>query len=262
MLLCPDSEGYLCITQPAHAWVAGQLARSWGNASFGFVTPREDVCLAAEQHDIGWLPWEAHPSLNPQTGYPYHFTDLPTPEHVHIWSGTRSFSQSFGRYVSLLVSLHGTGIYERHTGWQHSAMVRPLVEAFLADEKQFQRQTVAQLQQGSNRTEFISESILERNRALIASWDWLSILLCIGFDQDQQVSGVPTATTPAVLTLRPLSGGRSRQAQISPWPFQHQSVTIRVEGRLLSEPLTDKTELEQAFAVAPGIVLEMLLTAA
>ena len=44
----------LVIGQPAHAWVSGQLARAWGNAAFPAPSPREPVCLAAEQHDVGW----------------------------------------------------------------------------------------------------------------------------------------------------------------------------------------------------------------
>ena len=55
MLHRADPDGPIVITQPAHAWVSGQLAQAWGNESFGEFAPREEVCLAAEQHDIGWL---------------------------------------------------------------------------------------------------------------------------------------------------------------------------------------------------------------
>jgi hypothetical protein len=41
---------------------------AWGNKDFGAVAPFEDVCLAAEQHDIGWLNWEAAPTLNRAPG--------------------------------------------------------------------------------------------------------------------------------------------------------------------------------------------------
>ena len=58
MLHRADPDGPIVITQPAHAWVSGQLAQAWGNEPFGDFAPREEVCLAAEQHDIGWLVWE------------------------------------------------------------------------------------------------------------------------------------------------------------------------------------------------------------
>ncbi|HHP7243533.1 MAG TPA: DUF3891 family protein, partial [Elainellaceae cyanobacterium] len=141
MLLRTIPGGRICITQPAHAWVSGQLARAWGNEQVGTFSPWADVCLAAEQHDIGWLSWEATPQLNPETGYPYHFTELPIPTHMGIWSDAKRLSLSFGRYVSLLVSLHGTGLYERFTSWQQSRD-RHLVEKFLKDEKAYQHELV------------------------------------------------------------------------------------------------------------------------
>lgn len=53
MLHREDPNGIVCITQPTHAWVAGKLARAWGNARFPLPEPREEVCLAAERHDDG-----------------------------------------------------------------------------------------------------------------------------------------------------------------------------------------------------------------
>ena len=43
MLLRHDNEGIIAISQPAHAWVAGQLARNWRQDDF--VGVREEVCL-------------------------------------------------------------------------------------------------------------------------------------------------------------------------------------------------------------------------
>ena len=52
MLHREDERGLIIIGQPAHAWVSGQLARAWGNDGFGRFAPWEEVCLAAEQHDV------------------------------------------------------------------------------------------------------------------------------------------------------------------------------------------------------------------
>ena len=78
-------QGLICITQPNHAWLSGQLAQAWGNEDFGLLTPPKEVCLGAELHDIGWLHWEQAPTLNPKTGYPHNFTELSTQVHVDIW---------------------------------------------------------------------------------------------------------------------------------------------------------------------------------
>jgi hypothetical protein len=105
-----SKEGLICITQPNHAWVSGELARAWGNEQFGQFVPPKEVCLVAEQHDIGWLLWEQAPTLNPKTGYPYRFTELQTRVHIDIWTGAKQLAMPLGRYVTLLVSLHGTGL--------------------------------------------------------------------------------------------------------------------------------------------------------
>ena len=51
MLYREVKQGRIAITQPMHAWLAGQLARAWGNERFGDVEPLEEVCLGAEQHE-------------------------------------------------------------------------------------------------------------------------------------------------------------------------------------------------------------------
>ena len=48
-------NGVVIITQPAHAWVSGQLAQQWGNPDFEPAT--EEVRFATEQHDVGFLDW-------------------------------------------------------------------------------------------------------------------------------------------------------------------------------------------------------------
>ncbi len=63
----------LLISQPAHAWVTGQMARQWGNEQF--VTLMEEVCLAAEQHDIGFRSWEEAPTWDRSPVCP-QFQDL------------------------------------------------------------------------------------------------------------------------------------------------------------------------------------------
>src|SRR5262249_51640775 len=77
MLLRKEEGSVTAIPQPSHAWLSGQLARAWGNERFAAPVPKEDVCLAAEQHGIGWLGWERRPALDSETGLPQEFFRLP-----------------------------------------------------------------------------------------------------------------------------------------------------------------------------------------
>lgn len=262
MLLRTIPGGRICITQPAHAWVSGQLARAWGNDQIGSFSPWRDVCLAAEQHDIGWLLWEATPQLNPETGYPYHFTELPIPTHMKIWSDAKQLSLSFGRYVSLLVSLHGTGLYERFTSWQQSSD-RHLVENFLRDEKAYQHELVGLLKTDIYYESSVSRAVIERNRQLIATWDWLSILMCTGFEGSKQVPDVPMAddVQTVMLTSKPSDSTSATEViRITPWVFQDDSVSVKVEGRVLYDAQSSDAAMRQALDEASWATLDIVLT--
>lgn len=70
----------LAITQPAHAWISGQLLRALADPL------AEPLLLAAEQHDLGWLDWETAPSFDPQTGRPRLFRSVGAAMHAPMWA--------------------------------------------------------------------------------------------------------------------------------------------------------------------------------
>ncbi len=108
MLLRKDGESVIAIPQPSHAWLSGQLARAWGNERFVAPVPNEEVCLAAEQHDIGWLSWEASPVLDERTGLPQEFFALPSRRHIAIWREGVRRASFFGRYWFLFMPKRST----------------------------------------------------------------------------------------------------------------------------------------------------------
>ncbi|WP_339383672.1 DUF3891 family protein [Oculatella sp. LEGE 06141] len=259
MLVRAAPEGYLCITQPTHAWVSGQLAQAWGNDDFGSFSPWREVCLGAEQHDIGWSVWEGAPTLNAETGHPHHFTELPTATHIDLWTGAKALTLPMGRYAALLVSLHGTGLYERFTGWQKSEH-KSLVEHFLEREATFQQQLIATLRRDPHYQADTSDEAIARNRRLVAIWDWLSILLCSGITSDRQIEQVPTANGDTTITLAPLAHD-STQIKLSPWCFQAESVALVFEAKVLERSFTDETAMRHALANAPWVTLTTTLLA-
>src|SRR3954447_23441591 len=113
MLLRHDEEGVLAIGQASHAWLAGQIARAWGNDVFGSVDPWEEVCLAAEQHDVGMAAWDSEPSFDERTGLPHSFLDMPLEVHLRLWQEGPSRLVSQSAYAAMLVSMHGWRLYSR-----------------------------------------------------------------------------------------------------------------------------------------------------
>ncbi|MEA2449074.1 MAG: hypothetical protein QOG63_1006, partial [Thermoleophilaceae bacterium] len=135
-------RGELCIGQPAHAWISGQLARAWARDP---VDPLEEVVLAAEQHDVGMAEWDAAPELNASTGRPYSFMEMPLATHLRLWTAAPHKLVAQSRYAALLVSMHGTALYEMRDLSRMSAAEAAAVQGYLARQRELQRRLSAGL---------------------------------------------------------------------------------------------------------------------
>lgn len=258
MLYREDGQRKIAITQPAHAWLSGQLARAWGNERFGEVVPREEVCLGAEQHDIGHTAWEQAPTLNPQTGLPFSFLEMPRQTHVQIWSAAARLALPQGRYAALLVSLHGTGLYQYYDPVRATPEDAHAVENYLAQERAFQEELLASLRADAHYGPYATKEVVARNRRLVQVWDALSLFICFGRKREQSWSEVPTATGTTTLTFTPSEGDPTRIA-VTPWPFQREQVTLVYEGRVLSETYSDEAVMREALKRAPWVTLQTTL---
>jgi hypothetical protein len=239
MLVCEEPDGAaLCVGQASHAWLSGQLARAWAPA------PVEEVCLAAEQHDVGMAQWDLTPALDEATGRPVAFMDMALADHLALWSAApaRLFTQS--RHAALLVSLHGTRLYERRDLEAMEAQGAEAVRAYLAAQYALQERLAGEV--GA------SESKLRRDQARLFCWDGLSLALCLGW---------APYTTPEVdgrtLVLEAAGDGVHT---LSPWPFDPPELVVRCEGRLLREQATSEAGLHDALERAERVDLRFTLT--
>jgi hypothetical protein len=238
VILRPDGDAVIAIGQASHAWLSGQLARAWGNDRFPVPAPFEEVCLGALQHDIGMAEWDLRPERHPDSGLPRQFFELDRRTHLALWTAapTRVLSQS--RYAALLVSLHGTGLYERFPPKTDDAEIARAVTDYLDGQRALQSQLAAEV--GASQEE------LARNQALLAIWDGLSLALC----RDQAphvVDGFALDRKVGAFTL-------------DPWPFATDHLAVRVEGRRLTEaPYADEPALHAALDRAPVLTVGLVL---
>jgi hypothetical protein len=226
MLLREDGDAVVCIGQPAHAWLSGQLARNW---ALDPVEPREEVCLAADQHDVGMADWDAAPELNPETGLPYSFMQMPLETHLRLWTAAPQKVLAQSRYAATLVSMHGTALYEMRDLSRMSDEQAAAVERYLTGQRELQ----ARLGDGLEH--------VRRNQRLIWIWDFLSLGLCLRWE-GRSVEGI---------TL----GERT----IEPWPFRDEAVVLHTEGRRLEGRFDDQEEMRAALAAAPWVELRFAL---
>lgn len=256
MLLRTDDHGVLAIAQPSHAWVSGQLARAWGNPRFGTVDPRDEVCLGAEQHDIGMADWDLAPARNPDTGLPRSFMEMPISTHLELWTlgPRRLVAQS--RYAALLASIHGLRLYERRDLSKLAPVDAHSVHEFVATQRRFQAELLTSLRSDPATVQAAREQTVARNSQLLWTWDTLSLAICLDW-APYTAAEVPTAGESVSMRLAP--AGQPRRLMLDPWPFQHGSLIVRCEGRRLHGPYDDEDQLRAALAAAPWETIEFEL---
>ena len=233
MVLREDGDAVICIGQASHAWLSGQLARVWAG-----VEPWEEVCLAAEQHDVGMAAWDLAPALNPRTGRPQSFMEMPLAVHLALWRAAPSklFTQS--RYAAALVSMHGTALYEMRDLDRMAPADADAVRAYLAEQRALQRRLADDVGEGDDE--------LRRNQRLLWTWDWLSLALCLLW----------APASHEGLSLR-------EDGTLDPWPFARPGpVEVRCEGRRLEGRYDDEAAMHAALDSAPRIELRFTLAAA
>ena len=236
VLLRPDGDAVICIGQASHAWLSGQLARAWAGAE-----PREEVCLAAEQHDVGMAEWDLAPSLNPATGRPHSFMEMPLAVHLALWTAAPQKLVTQSRYAAMLVSMHGTALYERRDLDRLDAADAAAVRGYLNVQRELQQLLADAVGVG------VQEC--RRNQQLLWAWDWLSLALCLRWAPAELAGPVP-------LNL-------GEDDTIDPWPFAAAGeVEVRCEGVRLEGRYDDEPALHAALAAAPRVELRFRLTAA
>lgn len=256
MLLRRDDHGVIAIGQPSHAWISGQLARAWGNDEFGAVEPYEEVCLGAEQHDIGMAAWDLEPTLNPETGLPHSFLEMPLETHLELWTaGPRRLVRQ-SRYAALLASIHGRRLYEKRDLNELAATDAEAVRAFLGVRRRFEDELLGSLRADPATAPVAAEQFVARNSQLVSTWDFMSLALCLDYPP-LTIPEVPTAADPVLLKLT--RGERREQVQLDPWPFATSRLAVHCEGQRLNGPYGSAEALRDALEAAPWETVELEL---
>jgi hypothetical protein len=239
-------DGIICIGQASHAWVAGQLARRWGNDRFARPEPYEEVCLGAEQHDIGMAEWDLRPELDPETGWPRSFMSMPLLTHLGLWSKAPDKVLTQSPYAALLVSMHGHALYARRDTLEPGTDESDAVKRFVDEQEAYQRRLLENLGEDPDDA--------RRNQLLVWAFDFLSLAPLMGWIPDT----VPAPTRPgepdAELSVEPAG---PLALTVHPWPFGRDELTIRYQGRRLDRTFEDAGELHAALAVAPWVTVEV-----
>ena len=248
MIIRPDlsTDQFITISQTSHSWISGQIARAWGNEIFSGFSPFEQMCYAAEQHDIGFLRWEDDPVLNASTGLPYTFEDLPAKVHFEIWRTGISQLRLACHYASLVVSLHFCNLCERFHS-QSAGRSQSEAGRFLEEQRAFQEAARKFLRDDPFLKNALDDDVLAYHRDLIGSWDFFSLQLCRGCAQEFTLPQVPIWGNKKVDVVLREADSAENIWEVAPWPFNVETLNVVCEGRLLREKFVDGEKMRLAF---------------
>ncbi|HEV8238795.1 MAG TPA: DUF3891 family protein [Thermoanaerobaculia bacterium] len=121
MIVRRDGDRLRLVTQPDHAAFAADLLSLFRLPELAFHPRRADLLRAVRLHDNGWRELDAAPPVDPASGLPHSFLDLPHPLRLEIWErGTVRYADS-DPYAALLATEHALTLFadqHRTDGWR------------------------------------------------------------------------------------------------------------------------------------------------
>ncbi|HVR29235.1 MAG TPA: DUF3891 family protein [Thermoanaerobaculia bacterium] len=189
MIVVADGPQLLLVTQNDHAHFSGELLSLWRADDLPENPRRDDIVFAARQHDNGWREADAAPRVNPATGEPHGFLDLPAEHRIEVWRrGVRRYRDQ-RPYAALLIHEHALALHRAFgSGEEHAGLVAE-VEASRAE---LLEQTGA------------DEAMLLADYPLVRLTDLLSLVACRCFPGEREHAGRRFWRDGDALVIEPL----------------------------------------------------------
>lgn len=254
-------QGIVAIAQPAHGRMAGVVGRAWGGGGFAVPPHWDEVCVAADTHEIGMAAWETAPTLNVTTGLPYAYYELPRRDHLALWRDAGPLALAQGRYIALMVSRHGAWIFHDYEAPPADPAERAAIAQYLRRERAFQRGLRRSLAADPAYAGAVTPAALARTRETFLAWDRIAVHACYGvpgaIPPTYLWDRLPTANCgTAPVTMHFVAHDRWT---LDPWPLTVPELRLWGEGRLLTERYSDRETLHAALDAAPWVRWESVV---
>jgi hypothetical protein len=248
----PDGrQRWLLISQVEHARIAGEMAAAWRGPLVEPAAAHDELLAAIFHHDDGWAAWERSPGVDPRSGRPLDFTEMPTEESLAIWTASIEGAQRIGPLAAWVVSRHFCVLLEAGLRRQSSAAgdrptaataVQDDAQEFLSHQQRLQADWHCQLAERQGET--AAGRLTERGLAWLQTFDYLSLWLCCREETEPLEVDLPDRQR-----LRCVPGAVG-QIRIEPWPFASSTVELTATGR---EVAVARYPTRASLAQAPSI---------
>ena len=241
ILLPGGKPGWLLISQIEHARLSGALASEWGAPPFAPVAPRDELLPAIVRHDDGWCDWERRPQVDPATGWPRNFLEMPIEDSLLIWRASIERAALLGPFSGATVAGHFLQLLRHATVWeQHGTRVAAAAHQWEAEFESLRRGWLDEWSAG--RPENTSDAAAQA-LAWLQWFDRLSLWFCV--TRQTEPAELPTCGGPSLsLTPQQADGDDSQTVALRPWPLRVSGFEISLSGRLVpARRYRDSTDL-------------------
>ena len=223
-----DADGnqlWVLISQIEHARISGELAQAWHEDAFPSPEAREELIAATFHHDDGWALWEIRPGVDPETGKPRSFTEMPLAESLSQWRASIEICQKLGPLAAWTVAGHFSYLLRHSDAWQHRTSSSRQPSVGPVTDSDHEKQAAAWLEEfdarrqdwliawQKQRPDLHTAAAATDASTLLQLWDRMSLWLCCS---EPTESYEIETTTSEPLTMKPCGAG---QVELSPWPL-------------------------------------------
>ena len=250
-----------------HTTLAGRFARVFGNSQFEPVQPREVMLYMIDNHDRGWMDFDASPDIDPATGLPWNLIETPAERIVGTSAGSPDFNERHHPYAGLLSSMHSWGLYNGRYGLSDMVLIdtigpqdRPLADRMLAAELERQARLRTRLLADPATAHWVDEATILQNYKQLQFFDTLALYFNRAPEGDRTEAVFPhvpmARDRDATIVVRPVA---EATYALSPFPFEQSGLQFEFEGRWV-EPVSDAGVADWVARVARAPVARQAFT--
>lgn len=263
MILREEADGFTCVRQVDHAHLSGELAADWGGDSWDTPEPHADVVVGATRHDDAWAAWDQAPEVRDGRPLAFHEVDRVTTTAMYA-AGVDAISAD-NPYAGLLTSLHYSGFFSSHWGWQPFSTPGRFSEPQASALRRFVATELAR--QGRLRSALglgpADERRLEVNYKWLQLWDRVSLDICRQSADEPWVIDYPAAPAryqpgnEVSLKFAMVAPGRYT---LNPYPLRLAPFRVSVPAVALPPgPFSSRETLVEQWRAAPVVELAATL---
>lgn len=229
MIVRPDGDDLLLVTQPEHAALSGRIMAAWRRDGLPASSMRESVLLATREHDNGWLEVDEHADLDMRRRRPQHFMTAPDATKQGIWPRGVRRLEPVDPAAAALVAQHALALLELHPlpGWER-----------FGSEMTAERERL--LRNGAYDNDL---EALRADYRFVFLGDLISLVFCCEWSETFRYDAY-TVTRDGTTV------------EVQPDPFGGETIELTALARRLpARPYAARTELQAAYDAAPRVVL-------